>query len=54
MICVPRAQVSAVVDDCITKGVKWLVVISVQLNLGISTLVSVGNKADVSGNDLIQ
>jgi acetyl coenzyme A synthetase (ADP forming)-like protein len=25
-----------------------------QLNLGISTFVSVGNKADVSGNDLIQ
>lgn len=25
-----------------------------QLNLGISTFVSVGNKADVSGNDLVQ
>ena len=25
-----------------------------RLNLGISTFVSVGNKADVSGNDLIQ
>lgn len=25
-----------------------------KLNLGISTFVSVGNKADVSGNDLIQ
>jgi acetyl coenzyme A synthetase (ADP forming)-like protein len=130
VICVPCAQVSAVVDDCIAKGVKALVVISAgfgetgaagraleqdilrkvrragirmigpncmgiintdpavrlnatfspvqpvegrvgfstqsgalglaildyvrQLNLGISTFVSVGNKADVSGNDLIQ
>src|SRR6185436_13458068 len=130
VICVPCAQVSASVDDCIAKGVKALVVISAgfgetggtgralegqilekvrragirmigpncmgiintdravrlnatfspvapidgrvamstqsgalglaildyvrQLNLGISTFVSVGNKADVSGNDLIQ
>lgn len=130
VICVPCAQVSAVVDDCITKGVKALVVISAgfgetgaagralegqllekvrragirmvgpncmgiintdpavrlnatfspvapiegrvafstqsgalglaildyvqRLNLGLSTFVSVGNKADVSGNDLIQ
>jgi len=130
VICVPCAQVSAVVDDCIAKGVKALVVISAgfgetgstgralereilekvrtagirmigpncmgiintdravglnatfspvtpiegrvamstqsgalglaildyvrQLNLGISTFVSVGNKADVSGNDLMQ
>lgn len=130
VICVPCANVSAVVDDCITKGIKALVVISAgfgetgasgraleqeilekvrragirmigpncmgiintdpairlnatfspvtpvegrvafstqsgalgiaildyvrQLNLGISTFVSVGNKADVSGNDLIQ
>jgi acetyl coenzyme A synthetase (ADP forming)-like protein len=130
VICVPCAQVSAVVDVCIAKGVKALVVISAgfgetgaagraleqeilrkvrtagirmigpncmgiintdpgvrlnatfspvapiegrvgfstqsgalglaildyvrQLNLGISTFVSVGNKADVSGNDLIQ
>ena len=130
VICVPCAQVNAVVDDCIAKGVKALVVITAgfgetgpagraleqeilgkvrtagirmigpncmgiintdpavrlnatfspvapvegrvafstqsgalglaildyvrQLNLGISTFVSVGNKADVSGNDLIQ
>ena len=130
VICVPSAQVSAVVDDCITKGVKALVVISAgfaetgaagralerqildkvrhagirmvgpncmgiintdpavrlnatfspvtpiegrvafstqsgalglaildyvqRLNLGLSTFASVGNKADVSGNDLIQ
>jgi acetyl coenzyme A synthetase (ADP forming)-like protein len=130
VICVPCAAVSAVVDDCILKGVKALVIISAgfgetgtagrvleqailqkvrtagirmigpncmgiintdpavrlnatfspvaptpggvafstqsgalglaildyvrQLNLGISTFVSVGNKADVSGNDLIQ
>jgi acetyl coenzyme A synthetase (ADP forming)-like protein len=130
VICVPCAHVSAVVDDCISKGVKALVVISAgfgetgpegraleqavlqkvrtagirmigpncmgiintdpavrlnatfspvppiegrvafstqsgalglaildyvrQLHLGISTFVSVGNKADVSGNDLIQ
>ena len=130
VICVPCAHVSAVVDDCIAKAVKALVVISAgfgetgaagrtleqeilgkvrtagirmigpncmgiintdpavrlnatfspvapihgrvgfstqsgalglaildyvrQLNLGISTFVSVGNKADVSGNDLIQ
>jgi acetyl coenzyme A synthetase (ADP forming)-like protein len=130
VICVPCAQVSAVVDDCIAKRVKALVVISAgfgetggtgralergilekvrtagirmigpncmgvintdravrlnatfspvapidgrvamstqsgalglaildyvrQLNLGISTFVSVGNKADVSGNDLMQ
>ena len=130
VICVPCAQVSAVVDDCIAKGVRALVVITAgfgetgaagraleqeilqkvrtagirmigpncmgiintdpavrlnatfspvapvegrvafstqsgalglaildyvrQLNLGISTFVSVGNKADVSGNDLIQ
>ena len=130
IICVPCARVSAVVDDCIAKNVKALVVISAgfaeigaagrtlereilgkvrtagirmigpncmgiinthpevrlnatfapvaptmgrvafstqsgalglaildyvrQLNLGISTFVSVGNKADVSGNDLIQ
>lgn len=130
VICVPCAQVGAVVDDCITKGVKALVIISAgfgetgpsgralereilekvrtagirmigpncmgiintepavrlnatfspvapiagrvamstqsgalglaildyvrQMNLGISTFVSVGNKADVSGNDLIQ
>jgi acetyl coenzyme A synthetase (ADP forming)-like protein len=130
VVCVPCAQVSAVVDDCIAKGVKALVIISAgfaetgaagralerqilekvrtagirmvgpncmgiintdpavrlnatfspvapiegrvafstqsgalglaildyarQLNLGISTFVSVGNKADVSGNDLIQ
>ncbi|MBI4885871.1 MAG: GNAT family N-acetyltransferase [Acidobacteria bacterium] len=130
VICVPAAAVPAVVDDCIAKGVKALVVISAgfsetgpegraaerqilekvrtagirligpncmgiintdpavrlnatfspvtpiagrvafstqsgalglaileyvqQLNLGISTFVSVGNKADVSGNDLIQ
>jgi acetyl coenzyme A synthetase (ADP forming)-like protein len=130
IICVPCAQVNHVVDDCIAKGVKALVVISAgfgetgatgrvleqeilrkvrtagvrmigpncmgiintdpavrlnatfspvapipgrvgfstqsgalglaildyvrQLNLGISTFVSVGNKADVSGNDLIQ
>lgn len=130
VICVPCANVSAVVDDCITKGVKALVIISAgfgetgtagraleqvilekvrtagirmigpncmgiintdpairlnatfspvtplegrvafstqsgalglaildyarELNLGISTFVSVGNKADVSGNDLIQ
>ncbi|MBI2187333.1 MAG: GNAT family N-acetyltransferase [Acidobacteria bacterium] len=130
VICVPCAQVSRVVDDCIAKGVRALVIISAgfaetgaagralemeilqkvrtagmrmigpncmgiintdpgvrlnatfspvtpvegriafstqsgalglaildyvrQLNLGISTFVSVGNKADVSGNDLIQ
>jgi acetyl coenzyme A synthetase (ADP forming)-like protein len=130
VVCVPRAQVSGVVDDCIAKGVRALVVITAgfgetgaagraleqeilqkvrtagirmigpncmgiintdpavrlnatfspvtpvegrvafstqsgalglaildyvrQLNLGISTFVSVGNKADVSGNDLIQ
>jgi len=130
VICVPCAQVSPVVDECIAKGVKALVIISAgfgetgsagrtleqeilrkvrtagirmigpncmgiintdpavrlnatfspvapiegrvafstqsgalglaildyvrQLNLGISTFVSVGNKADVSGNDLIQ
>jgi acetyl coenzyme A synthetase (ADP forming)-like protein len=130
VICVPCADVSAVVDDCVTKGVKALVIISAgfgetgptgraleqeilekvrragirmigpncmgiintdpairlnatfspvtpvegrvafstqsgalgiaildyvrQLNLGISTFVSVGNKADVSGNDLLQ
>jgi acetyl coenzyme A synthetase (ADP forming)-like protein len=130
VICVPCARVMAVVDDCITKGVKALVIISAgfgetgaegraleheildrirtagirmigpncmgiintdpairlnatfspvtpiegrvafstqsgalglaildyvqQLNLGVSTFVSVGNKADVSGNDLIQ
>lgn len=130
VICVPCAQVNAVVDDCIEKGVKALVVISAgfgetgaagralerqildkvrragirmvgpncmgiintdpavrlnatfspvtpiegrvafstqsgalglaildyvqRLNLGLSTFVSVGNKADVSGNDLIQ
>ena len=130
VICVPCAQVSAVVDECIAKSVKALVIISAgfgetgaagreleqeilgkvrtagirmigpncmgiintdpairlnatfspvaptegrvafstqsgalglaildyvrQLNLGISTFVSVGNKADVSGNDLIQ
>jgi acyl-CoA synthetase (NDP forming) len=130
VICVPRARVSAVVDDCIAKGVRALVIITAgfsetgpqgraleqeilekvrtagirligpncmgiintdpavrlnatfspvtpiegriafstqsgalglaildyvrQLNLGISTFVSVGNKADVSGNDLIQ
>jgi acetyl coenzyme A synthetase (ADP forming)-like protein len=130
VICVPCTQVNAVVDDCIAKGVKALVVISAgfgetgatgrglereilekvrragirmigpncmgiintdpkirlnatfspiapiegrvamstqsgalglaildyvkQLNLGISTFVSVGNKADVSGNDLLQ
>lgn len=130
VICVPCANVSAVVDDCITKGVKALVIISAgfgetgtagraleqvilekvrtagirmigpncmgiintdpairlnatfspvtplegrvgfstqsgalglaildyarELNLGLSTFVSVGNKADVSGNDLIQ
>ncbi len=130
VICVPCVQVSPVVDECIAKGVKALVIISAgfaetgsvgraleheilrkvrtagirmigpncmgiintdpavrlnatfspvapiggrvafstqsgalglaildyvrQLNLGISTFVSVGNKADVSGNDLIQ
>jgi acetyl coenzyme A synthetase (ADP forming)-like protein len=130
VIVVPAAQVLAVVDDCIAKGVKALVVISAgfrecgeagqaleaqlvakiraagvrligpncmgiintnpavalnatfapthpirgrlgfltqsgalgiaildyvkRLNLGISTFASVGNKADVSGNDLIQ
>jgi acetate---CoA ligase (ADP-forming) len=130
IICVPCATVSTVVDDCVAKGVKALVVISAgfgetgtagraledeilvkvraagirmigpncmgiintdpairlnatfspmtpiegrvafstqsgalglailelvqQLNLGISTFVSVGNKADVSGNDLLQ
>jgi acetate---CoA ligase (ADP-forming) len=130
VICVPSAAVSAVVDDCIAKGVKALIIISAgfgetgrvgreleneilgkvrtagirmigpncmgiintdpavrlnatfspvtpiegrvafstqsgalglaileyvqQLNLGISTFVSVGNKADVSGNDLLQ
>jgi acetyl coenzyme A synthetase (ADP forming)-like protein len=130
VICVPCASVSAVVDDCIAKGVKALVIISAgfgetgpagraledeilgkvraagirmigpncmgiintdpavrlnatfspvtpiagrvafstqsgalglailehvqQLNLGISTFVSVGNKADVSSNDLLQ
>ena len=130
VICVPCARVSAVVDECIAKNVKALVIISAgfgetgtggrkleqeilakvrtagirmigpncmgiintdpairlnatfspvaptegrvafstqsgalglaildyvrQLNLGISTFVSVGNKADVSGNDLIQ
>jgi acetyl coenzyme A synthetase (ADP forming)-like protein len=130
VICVPCARVSGVVDDCIAKGVKAIVVISAgfgetgaegralerqildkvrsagvrmigpncmgiintdsavrlnatfspvapvpgrvafstqsgalglavleyvqQLNLGISTFVSVGNKADVSGNDLLQ
>jgi acetyl coenzyme A synthetase (ADP forming)-like protein len=130
VVSVPGAQVSRVVDDCIAKGVRALVVISAgfgetgpagraleqeilqkvrtagirmigpncmgiintdpairlnatfapvapvggrvafstqsgalglaildyvrQLNLGISTFVSVGNKADVSGNDLIQ
>jgi acetyl coenzyme A synthetase (ADP forming)-like protein len=130
VICVPRDAVSAVVDDCIAKGVKALVIISAgfgetgppgraleqdilgkvrsagirmigpncmgiintapavrlnatfspitpvegrvafstqsgalglailehvrQLNLGLSTFVSVGNKADVSGNDLLQ
>ncbi|NOT28098.1 MAG: GNAT family N-acetyltransferase [Acidobacteria bacterium] len=130
IICVPGARVSAVVDDCIAKHVKALVIISAgfaetgaagrtlerdilgkvrtagirmigpncmgiinthpsirlnatfspvaptegrvafstqsgalglaildyvrQLDFGISTFVSVGNKADVSGNDLIQ
>jgi acetyl coenzyme A synthetase (ADP forming)-like protein len=130
VICVPCARVSAVVDECIARNVKALVIISAgfgetgaagrrleqeildkvrtagirmigpncmgiintdpairlnatfspvaptegrvafstqsgalglaildyvrQLNLGISTFVSVGNKADVSGNDLIQ
>jgi acetate---CoA ligase (ADP-forming) len=130
VICVPCAGVSEVVDDCIAKGVKALVVISAgfgetgtagrvlereildkvraagirmigpncmgiintdpairlnatfspttpiegrvafstqsgalglailelvqELNLGISTFVSVGNKADVSSNDLLQ
>ncbi len=130
VIVVPAAQVLAVVDDCIAKGVKALVVVSAgfgecgdagkalqaelvakvrsagvrmigpncmgiintnpavalnatfapahptrgrlgfltqsgalgiaildyvkRLNLGISTFASVGNKADVSGNDLIQ
>jgi acetyl coenzyme A synthetase (ADP forming)-like protein len=130
VICVPCARVSAVVDDCIAKGVKALVVISAgfsetgaagralegeildkvrtagirmigpncmgiintdpavrlnatfspvapvegrvafstqsgalglaildyvrQLHIGISSFVSVGNKADVSGNDLLQ
>jgi acetyl coenzyme A synthetase (ADP forming)-like protein len=130
VICVPCAQVGPVVDECIAKGVKALVIVSAgfgetgaagrkreqeilakvrtagirmigpncmgiintdpairlnatfspvaptegrvafstqsgalglaildyvrQLNLGISTFVSVGNKADVSGNDLIQ
>lgn len=130
VICVPCAQVSAVVDDCIAKGVRALVVISAgfsetgaagraleealldkvrtagirmigpncmgilntdpavrlnatfspvapvegrvafstqsgalglaildyvrQLGIGISSFVSVGNKADVSGNDLLQ
>jgi acetyl coenzyme A synthetase (ADP forming)-like protein len=130
VICVPCAQVSSVVDDCIAKGVRALVIISAgfgetgaagralerailekvrtagirmigpncmgiintdpavrlnatfspvapiegrvafstqsgalglaildyvrDLHLGLSTFVSVGNKADVSGNDLIQ
>jgi acetyl coenzyme A synthetase (ADP forming)-like protein len=130
VVCVACAEVSAVVDDCIAKGIKALVIISAgfgetgatgraleqailekartagirligpncmgiintdpavrlnatfspvapiegrvafstqsgalglaildyvqELNLGISTFVSVGNKADVSGNDLIQ
>ena len=130
VICVPCAQVSAVVDDCVAKGVKALVIISAgfsetgpagraveqqlvdkvrtagvrligpncmgiintdpavrlnatfspvtpvegrvamstqsgalglaildyvrQLNLGISMFASIGNKADVSGNDLIE
>ena len=130
VVCVPCAAVGAVVDECIAKGMKALVVISAgfgetgaagrtveqdilqrvrtagirmigpncmgiintdpavrlnatfspvppiegrvafstqsgalglaildyvrQLNLGISTFVSVGNKADVSSNDLIQ
>jgi acetyl coenzyme A synthetase (ADP forming)-like protein len=130
VICVPCAEVSAVVDDCIASGVRALVIITAgfsetgaggralerdilekvrtagirmigpncmgiintdpgvrlnatfapttpipgrvamstqsgalglaildyvrQLNLGISTFVSAGNKADVSGNDLIQ
>lgn len=130
VIVVPAVHVSAVVDDCLAKGVKGLVVISAgfaetggdgalqeaaliekvrragirmigpncmgvlntdpafqlnatfspvyppegrvamstqsgalglaildyasRLNIGISTFVSVGNKADVSGNDLIQ
>jgi acetyl coenzyme A synthetase (ADP forming)-like protein len=130
VICVPCAQVSAVLEDCIAKAVRALVIISAgfgetgaagraleqallervrtagirmigpncmgiintdpavrlnatfspvppiegrvafstqsgalglaildyvrELNLGISTFVSVGNKADVSGNDLIQ
>jgi acetate---CoA ligase (ADP-forming) len=130
VICVPGERVSSVVDDCVVKGVKALVIISAgfgetgpagraleqeilgklrsagvrmigpncmgiintdpavklnatfapvapiagrvafstqsgalglailehvqQLNLGLSTFVSVGNKADVSGNDLLQ
>jgi acetyl coenzyme A synthetase (ADP forming)-like protein len=130
VICVPAALVAGVVDDCIAKGVRALVVISAgfgetdaagrareadlvarvrhagirligpncmgvlntdpavrlnatfapvgppagpvafstqsgalglaildyaqQLHIGLSTFVSVGNKADVSGNDLIQ
>jgi acetyl coenzyme A synthetase (ADP forming)-like protein len=130
VICVPCAEVIAVVDDCVASGVKALVIITAgfsetgaagrtlerdilekvrtagirmigpncmgiintdpgvrlnatfapttpipgrvamstqsgalglaildyvrQLNLGISTFVSAGNKADVSGNDLIQ
>jgi acetyl coenzyme A synthetase (ADP forming)-like protein len=130
VICVPCAQVSAVVDDCVAKGVKALVIISAgfsetgpagraveqqlvdkvrtagvrligpncmgiintdpavrlnatfspvtpvegrvamstqsgalglaildyvrQLNLGVSMFASIGNKADVSGNDLIE
>lgn len=130
VVCVPCARVSATVDECITKGVKALVVISAgfaetgmagraleheilskvrtagirmigpncmgiintdpdirlnatfspttpldgrvafltqsgalglailehvqELDLGLSTFVSVGNKADVSGNDLLQ
>jgi acetyl coenzyme A synthetase (ADP forming)-like protein len=130
VICVARDSVSSVVDDCVAKGVKALVIISAgfgetgpagraleqdilgkvrtagirmigpncmgiintdpavrlnatfspvtpvegrvafstqsgalglailehvqQLNLGLSTFVSVGNKADVSGNDLLQ
>lgn len=49
----PRAGRVAMMTQSGALGVAILDYVN-QLNLGISTFVSAGNKADVSGNDLIQ
>ena len=52
----PMAPIEGRVAFSTQSGALGLAILDYvrQLNLGISTFVSVGNKADVSGNDLIQ